>query len=50
MCRLKINYLKILLIFIAAKYGHLEIVKLLVHHNADVNAKSNDAWTALDNG
>ena len=26
----------------AAKYGHQEVVKLLLEHNADVEAKDND--------
>ena len=26
----------------AAEYGHLEVVKLLLEHNADVQAKDNE--------
>ncbi|MEE2993077.1 MAG: ankyrin repeat domain-containing protein, partial [Gemmatimonadota bacterium] len=31
----------------ASSYGHIEIVKLLLDHSADVNAKATVNWTAL---
>ena len=32
----------------AAEKGHIEIVKLLLDHGADINAKDKDGKTALD--
>ena len=35
---------------IAAYYGDLEIVKLLVENNAEINARNNDDFDALSMG
>ena len=34
-------------LFWAARYGHAGVAKVLIAHGADVNAKDNEAMTAL---
>ena len=33
--------------FIACQNGHIEIVKYLVEHGADINKRNNDGWSPL---
>ena len=34
-------------LYIAAQNGHLEVVRLLIQHNADVNKGDSDGYTSL---